>query len=123
MTDLGYVPLRDVPGMLPVGRNGKRVSVCSIYRWSQRGIRGVVLKTVQVGNVRATTREFLREFFVGISLIRNAADSNTKRESARGRQRAAGRILDRAGIREDRTITRGGRSDSASSKKRTKGSD
>lgn len=99
MTDLGYVPLRDVPGMLPVGRNGKLVSVCSPYRWSQHGIRGVVLKTVQVGNIRCTTREWLREFFVGISQLRNGSRSES--ESVSGRRRAAAQILDRAGIKGD----------------------
>jgi hypothetical protein len=100
MSELGFISLHQVPGMLPVARSGKVVSISSVYRWSQRGIRGVVLKTVQVGNVRATTREWLQEFFVGISLHRK--DSSSNEESVSDRRRAAERILDRAGIKADK---------------------
>ena len=100
MSEMDYIKLRDVPPMLPRMRDGKLVSVSTVYRWTLRGIGRVVLQTVQIGHMRCTTKDWLREFFVGISLLRREAASS--QDSSRSRHRQAEAILDRAGIRADR---------------------
>ncbi|MGP0067064.1 MAG: DUF1580 domain-containing protein [Isosphaeraceae bacterium] len=75
----GCLPLAGVPGLLPQTASGKDQHISTIHRWATRGCRGVVLRTVDVGGKRYTTRQWLREF-LGI-----ASDSNprTADESSR----------------------------------------
>lgn len=56
------IPLRDVPRCLPPRPNGKHVHISAVYRWTLRGIRGVVLETIQVGGTRYTSREAIQRF-------------------------------------------------------------
>src|SRR5689334_18584354 len=60
-----YTPLRAVN--LRSGRGAKRVHVATLYRWTERGCRGVRLRYVQVGATRCTTREWLDEFFAELT--------------------------------------------------------
>jgi hypothetical protein len=41
--------------------------VCTLWRWSLRGVRGVRLKTVVVGGRRYTTASFLSSFVAQLS--------------------------------------------------------
>ena len=56
------IRLTEVPKLLPVGPNGRRVHIATLYRWSTGGCRGVRLETVQVGATRCTSREALQRF-------------------------------------------------------------
>lgn len=56
------IPLRDVPRCLPPRPNGKRVHISAVYRWTLRGIKGVVLETIRVGGTRYTSREAIQRF-------------------------------------------------------------
>ena len=56
------VPLRDVPRCLPLRPNGKRLHISAVYRWTLRGIRGVVLETVRIGGTTYTSREAIQRF-------------------------------------------------------------
>lgn len=56
------IPLRDVPRCLPVRPNGKRLHISAVYRWTLRGIRGVVLESIRVGGTTYTSREALQRF-------------------------------------------------------------
>jgi len=40
-----------------------RKDLSTLYRWTRRGFRGVILETVQAGGTRSTTREALQRFF------------------------------------------------------------
>jgi hypothetical protein len=60
------IPFAEVPDLLPKHR-GKRVHTASVFRWVQRGIKGVRLHAVQAGGRRCTTRAWLSEFFVALS--------------------------------------------------------
>ena len=56
------VALHDVPKLLPARANGKRVHISAVYRWVQRGVRGVHLEIVRVGGTSYTSREALQRF-------------------------------------------------------------
>ena len=47
---------------LPRRRRNKRPATATIYRWAQRGVRGVVLETIQVGGTKCTSVEALQRF-------------------------------------------------------------
>ena len=61
------IAIRDVPRHLPARRNGKRVHVSAVYRWSLRGLRGVVLETVRIGGTLYTSGEALQRFAESLS--------------------------------------------------------
>lgn len=56
------IPLRDVPRCLPPRPNGKRVHISAVYRWTLRGIKGVILETIRVGGTRYTSQEAIQRF-------------------------------------------------------------
>ncbi len=62
--------VRDVPRHLPARRNGKRVHVSAVYRWSFRGLRGVVLETIRFGGTLYTSEEALQRFAESLSSTR-----------------------------------------------------
>jgi hypothetical protein len=63
--DEAFIPLRDVPNLtwLPPRRNGGRLALSTLWRWSTKGINGVILRTICFGSTRCTTEIWLREFF------------------------------------------------------------
>lgn len=66
-TSAELIPLADVPKLpwLPK-RNGKRLHKSTVFRWAQRGVGGIKLKTTRIGGARCTTEAALREFFAGL---------------------------------------------------------
>lgn len=56
------VPLREVSKLLPSRPNGKRVHISAIYRWVQRGIKGIRLDAIRIGGTTYTSREALQRF-------------------------------------------------------------
>lgn len=48
--------------LLPTRRAGKRPNVATLYRWAQRGVRGIVLETIQVGGTKCTSAEAIQRF-------------------------------------------------------------
>ena len=77
-----------------------RPSVRTVFRWSKKGVGGVVLETVKLGHSRYTSYEALERFF---GRITNATSGRqTSSSNSRDRQRriaAAERELDQAGVR------------------------
>ncbi|HVU88493.1 MAG TPA: DUF1580 domain-containing protein [Pirellulales bacterium] len=73
------VALADVPSLIPIRRGTKRPHVSCIYRWCQRGLRGVKLESIQVGGTCCTSREALQRFFERLTAARdgNAAPGRT----------------------------------------------
>lgn len=60
------IKLADVPTAvpwLPTGRRGNPISVFTLIKWAQNGLRGKRLRTVYVGNKLCTTDSWLWEFF------------------------------------------------------------
>jgi hypothetical protein len=53
--------------LLPRRRTGKKPHVATLYRWAQRGCRGVRLEFIQVGGTRCTSGEALQRFCDALS--------------------------------------------------------
>lgn len=82
---------------LPRRRKDKRPHVATIYRWAQRGCRGVFLETIQVGGTRCTSVEALQRFFDRLS----RGTSSDRVNTPAGGKRALAKIdqqLDEAGL-------------------------
>jgi len=56
------VALRDVPRCLPARPNGKRLHISAVYRWTLRGIKGVVLESIRIGGTTYTSQEAIQRF-------------------------------------------------------------
>ncbi len=93
-TDEELLPLGDVVKLLP-RRNGKKLHVCTVYRWAQRGLRGTRLETLAVGGRICTSREALQRFFERLSQPGQSTGHRTSRKQAVER---AERELRRQGI-------------------------
>lgn len=58
-----YVPLSEVPNVIPGRRPGKKLSIGTVWRWCRRGVHGGIrLRAVKVGGTLYTTREWILEF-------------------------------------------------------------
>ena len=91
------VTLTEAPHHLPRRRKGKRPAVSTIFRWAQRGVRGVRLETTQVGGTKCTSLQALQRFCDRLS----SADSPHLHPTPSRRRRAAERAqreLEREGV-------------------------
>jgi DNA-binding beta-propeller fold protein YncE len=61
------IALADVPAHLPNRRGGKRPHVSCIYRWCQRGCKGIKLEWLACGGTKVTSLEALQRFFERLS--------------------------------------------------------
>jgi hypothetical protein len=61
------ISLTEACSGLPKRRADSRPSVATLYRWSLKGCRGVILETIQIGGTRCTSREALQRFFDRLS--------------------------------------------------------
>jgi hypothetical protein len=76
------VTLTEATRHLPRRRMGKRPATQTIYRWAQRGCRGVRLETIQVGGTKCTSLEALQRFcerLSGLSANTVPPDSGSRR--------------------------------------------
>ena len=94
------IPLDEVCRRLPT-----RTHRSTVYRWAQRGRRGVRLRAVTVGATRCTTEAWLMEFFEAVERTRTVASTTptpTRSPSAsRGRQGRTNATLRRHGLAPD----------------------
>ena len=56
------IPIRLVPRRLPPRPSGRPVHVSAVYRWVQRGVRGVRLDAIRIGGTTYTSQEALQRF-------------------------------------------------------------
>ena len=93
------VALADVPAHLPARRGGKRPHVSCIYRWAQRGCRGIKLEVIQVGGTSCTSLEALQRFFERLTAARNGEEpaGRTRRQRKTSHERAT-KALESAGL-------------------------
>lgn len=57
-----FILLSEVPHLLPVRPNGRKVHVSAVYRWACKGVRGVRLQTVRIAGVLYTSHEAVEDF-------------------------------------------------------------
>ncbi len=85
LTTEQVLSLRRACDFLPARRAGKRPNVATLYRWAQRGCRGVRLETIRVGGTLCTSLEALQRFCEALTSTSNVAPS---RYTAKQRERA-----------------------------------
>jgi hypothetical protein len=96
--DEQIVTLKDACTYLP-RRNGRKMHVATVYRWSVAGVRGVVLETIQVGGARCTSLEAIRRFSEELTRKTGVRRNRVRRSpGALTRLRQAERELAKAGI-------------------------
>ena len=61
------VSFNEATQRLPKRRKGKRPHLATLYRWAQRGVRGICLETIQIGGTQCTSMEALQRFFDRLS--------------------------------------------------------
>jgi hypothetical protein len=94
--DQEFLTLTEAAKLIPGRKEGERVSVGTVWRWSLRGLRnGIKLKSVLIGGQRCTTRQWLQDFIEAINPSASSATQATatprtplqrERESERARQ-------------------------------------
>src|SRR3954454_23171048 len=75
-------------------------SLATLYRYTTRGCRGVVLESVQIGNVRCTSVQAVDRFIERLSRRQDIEDAPPTHRTLSQRQRrseAAAKELDRLG--------------------------
>jgi hypothetical protein len=100
------ISLSDAAKTLPVRRQGKRPHLATLYRWTSRGCRGVILESVQIGATRCTSKEALARFFHQLTAANGSQDAESKpaenpakRRKRRDKEKkAAAKECDEAGI-------------------------
>jgi hypothetical protein len=94
-------PLAHSPEYVPRLRRGRKIHKSTCWRWATRGVRGVVLETVQVGGTRCTSREALQRFFERLTLVSRGEEPSRVQRTVSQRQRqseAAAQKLDELGV-------------------------
>lgn len=85
MIDVENETLISLKEAIPLFPGCKKLSMPTVYRWFQHGIRGVKLETVMIGRHRFTSREAITRFIVA----QNATAEETDASSASPSQREA----------------------------------
>jgi hypothetical protein len=57
-----YIKLRAAAALLPRGRSGKKRHIKSVFRYTTVGLRGILLRSADVGGYKYTTVELIQEF-------------------------------------------------------------
>lgn len=73
------ITLTDACRILPRRRRGRQPSPSTLYRWAQKGIRGVRLETVQIAGTKCTSRRMLADFFQRLSAPSSASAEAAER--------------------------------------------
>ena len=61
--------LSDVPRHLPPGRAGKRLHCSTVFRWAQRGLRGIKLESIRIGGALHTSEQALQRFSERLTML------------------------------------------------------
>ncbi len=83
---------------LPGRGENSGVHSSTLYRWSQRGLRGIHLETVQVGGRRCTSMEALYRFFTSLRQASAGGANETGQNESWRRDLDVERKLESAGI-------------------------
>ena len=70
MIDIGtetLITLSQVAAEMPRRRQGKRVSVVTIWRWTKRGSHGILLESIETPSGKVTSREALARFLQALT--------------------------------------------------------
>jgi hypothetical protein len=93
-----YITLAEAVKTLP-GRQGRRISLKTVHRWSRKGLRhGVRLRTAMIGGRRCTTQGWLRDFIETLSklsapVVVQPAPPRTQRQRQIASDRATSELM------------------------------
>ena len=87
------IPLSDAPDHIPRRRRGRKKAVSTVYRWATKGVKGVILETLQVGGTRCTSLGALQRFFNRLS-----SEGGPKTSSTTSASPEVDAALDREGL-------------------------
>lgn len=93
-------PLSQATRLAPRLRRGRTVHVSTLFRWTTRGCRGVVLESIQCGGTRCTSVEALHRFYNRLTQASGTGEAPSVLRTTTQRQRqseAAAKELDRLG--------------------------
>lgn len=89
------IALRELPKLLPKRPNGKRVHLATIYRWIQRGVRGVRLRATKIGGSTFIEQRNLDDFIDKLSEPKESAISPiTPKARTRAAERASKHVAE-----------------------------
>lgn len=101
--DETLVRMSAAPGLVAEIR-GDRPAIATVYRWRERGLHGVRLRTAFAGGERRTCRKWVQEFFAAVTAAvdgdqASSLPCNETRSARRSREvAAAASTLEAAGI-------------------------
>lgn len=78
--------LTDAAKLLPRRRRGRKAHPASMYRYTTRGLRGVVLESIQVAGTRCTSKEALSRWFAALSNLGGPKSAPSATPARRKRQ-------------------------------------
>ena len=97
------IPINEVPRRLP-RRGGKKVHISTVWRWVNRGVRGVKLESLTIGGRRYVRPEALEVFLEALNRPQTAAPQpqqpTQRRREAERAAREVARILGERGPRQ-----------------------
>lgn len=96
MSAESLVPLSKAAGWVPPTR-GRRVHPSTLWRWAERGVRGVNLEVVRVGGTVMTSQDALTRFFRALTDGTQAEAPRRGQALERKHERAKARLAE-AGI-------------------------
>ena len=76
----------------------RRVSLATLHRWRQRGVRGVKLETVLIGGLRYTSREAIARFIAAQNVDDTPAAPVITQAQRRRQSESARQELERMGV-------------------------
>lgn len=86
-----FISLRSVPDLLPRHTNGRKVHMSAVYRWANKGVRGIRLQTVRVAGELYTSRAAVEDF-INATASRRALDAPVDPPAENRRELAARRV-------------------------------
>jgi len=81
--------LADCTKYVPLRRGQKRVHLATLYRWAERGCKGVKLEVLQVGGTKCSSAAALQRFFERLSAQANGEPVAPQGRTTRQRTKAA----------------------------------
>lgn len=97
------IPFPDVPDNLPK-TNGKKLNICTLYRWKNQGLDGVRLAVCFVAGKLHTSKEALLRFDQAVTNARlNPPASPTKNKSTKPAKKAHEKALRSLGAAQTKT--------------------
>jgi hypothetical protein len=87
-----FITLRAAAALLPHGRAGKKRHVKSVFRYTTVGLRGILLRSADVGGYKYTTLEWIQEFIDALTAQAGGQPAPTAPVRAASRERELERV-------------------------------